>query len=154
MISWCLIPNLTPTIFIPPRVCVVEALSIWSGPQNRKHKLYQIQTVKRLHNEWIENTDRWATGFLEIFEEGFIRRGLQSEGVFKRGNQKIPRNKLENGEYDDADADDQFYEEYFDHDLGRDEYEDERHYARIKMLKKRKRKLLRRMQKTTRSFHS
>ncbi|CAF2149846.1 hypothetical protein HID58_001510 [Brassica napus] len=130
-----------------------------SGPQNRKHKLYQIQTVKRLHNEWIENTDRWATGFLEIFEEGFIRRGLQSEGVFKRGNQKIPRNKLENGEYDDADADDQFYEEYFDHDLGdhdlgRDKYEDERHYARINMLKKRKRKLLRRMQKTTRSFHS
>nr|VDC87714.1 unnamed protein product [Brassica oleracea] len=56
-----------------------------SSPQNRKNKLYQIQTVKRLHNEWIENTYRWVTGFLEIFEEGFIRRGLQSEGVFKRG---------------------------------------------------------------------
>ncbi|WZZ87140.1 hypothetical protein YC2023_115719 [Brassica napus] len=114
-----------------------------SSPQNRKNKFYQIQTVKRLHNEWIENTYRWVTGFLEIFEEGFIRREV---------NQKIPRNKLENGEYDDAD--DQFYEEYFDHDLGRDEYKDERHYARVKMLKKRKRKLLRRMQKTTKSFHS
>ncbi|KAH0944134.1 hypothetical protein HID58_003771 [Brassica napus] len=34
-----------------------------------------------------------------------------------------------------------FYEEYFDHDLGRDEDEYERHYARIRMLKKRKRKL-------------
>ncbi|CDY36948.1 BnaC09g17640D, partial [Brassica napus] len=56
-----------------------------SSPQNRKNKFYQIQTVKRLHNEWIENTYRWVTGFLEIFEEGFIRRGLQSEGVFKRG---------------------------------------------------------------------
>ncbi|CAN7074074.1 unnamed protein product, partial [Brassica oleracea var. botrytis] len=26
-------------------------------PQNRKHKLYKIQTVKRLHNEWVENAD-------------------------------------------------------------------------------------------------
>ncbi|KAG2288871.1 hypothetical protein Bca52824_048475 [Brassica carinata] len=53
--------------------------------------------IQRLHNECVENADRWVTGFLEIFEEGFIRR---------------------------------------------DEDEYKRHYARIKMLKKRKRKLL------------
>ncbi|CAN6858183.1 unnamed protein product [Brassica oleracea] len=103
-----------------------------SSPQNRKNKFYQIQTVKRLHNEWIENTYRWVTGFLEIFEEGFIRRGLQSEGVFKRGESE--NSQKQTGEWD--------------------EYKDERHYARVKMLKKRKRKLLRRMQKTTKSFHS
>ncbi|WZY87113.1 hypothetical protein YC2023_033497 [Brassica napus] len=78
-------------------------------------KRISIQIVKRLHNEWVENADRWVAGFLEIFEDGFIRREV---------NHKIPRNKLENGE--DDDADDQFYEEYFDHDLGRDEDEDER----------------------------
>ncbi|KAF2540068.1 hypothetical protein F2Q68_00032020 [Brassica cretica] len=44
-------------------------------------------------------------------------------GYPREVNQKIPRNKLENGE--DDDTDDQFYEEYFDHDLGRDEDEDE-----------------------------
>ncbi|WZZ50380.1 hypothetical protein YC2023_050487 [Brassica napus] len=54
-------------------------------------------SIQRLHNECVENADRWVTGFLEIFEEGFIRR---------------------------------------------DEDEYKRHYARIKMLKKRKRKLL------------
>ncbi|KAG5404423.1 hypothetical protein IGI04_010580 [Brassica rapa subsp. trilocularis] len=64
---------------------------------------------------------------------------LKKRGYPREVNQKIPRNKLENGE--DDDADDQFYEEYFDHDLGRDEDEYERHYARIRMLKKRKRKL-------------
>ncbi|KAH0936436.1 LOW QUALITY PROTEIN: hypothetical protein HID58_013553, partial [Brassica napus] len=101
---------------------------------NRKHKLYKIQIVKRLHNEWVENADRWVAGFLEIFEDGFIRsqivKALSTNNTFTRDcnqrgyprevNHKIPRNKLEN--------DDQFYEEYFDHDLGRDEDEDERHY--------------------------
>lgn len=32
--------------------------------------VFQIQTVKMLRNEWVENADRWVAGFLEIFEEG------------------------------------------------------------------------------------
>ncbi|KAH0883650.1 LOW QUALITY PROTEIN: hypothetical protein HID58_059747, partial [Brassica napus] len=84
-------------------------------PHNRKHKLYKIQ---RLHNECVENADRWVTGFLEIFEEGFIRRGLRPEGVVS----KRENSQKQTGE--------------------RDEDEYKRHYARIKMLKKRKRKLL------------
>ena len=35
-----------------------------------KPVLVQIQTVKMLRNEWVENADRWVAGFLEIFEEG------------------------------------------------------------------------------------
>ncbi|KAL0667057.1 hypothetical protein Bca4012_029761 [Brassica carinata] len=87
----------------------------------------KIQTVKMLRNEWVENADRWVAGFLEIFEEGCHKMGTAiRDSIQERLIRQIPRKKLENGE--DDDTDDQFYEEYFDHDMGSDEDEDERYY--------------------------
>ncbi|KAL0690375.1 hypothetical protein Bca4012_090053 [Brassica carinata] len=40
-------------------------------PQNRKHKLYKIQTVKRLHNEWVENAGTAIRGGIQ---ERLIRK--------------------------------------------------------------------------------
>ncbi|KAJ4907265.1 Choline-phosphate cytidylyltransferase 1 [Raphanus sativus] len=87
----------------------------------------KIQTVKMLRNEWVENADRWVAGFLEIFEEGCHKMGTAiRDSIQERLIKQIPRNKLENGQ--DDDTDDQFYEEYFDHDMGSDEDEDEKYY--------------------------
>ncbi|KAH0925574.1 hypothetical protein HID58_017830 [Brassica napus] len=86
-----------------------------------------IQTVKMLRNEWVENADRWVAGFLEIFEEGCHKMGTAiRDRIQERLIRQIPRNRLENGQ--DDDTDDQFYEEYFDHDMGSDEDEEERYY--------------------------
>ncbi|KAF8063908.1 hypothetical protein N665_1177s0009 [Sinapis alba] len=87
----------------------------------------KIQTVKMLRNEWVENADRWVAGFLEIFEEGCHKMGTAiRDSIQERLIRQIPSNKLENGE--DDDTDDQFYEEYFDHDMCSDEDEDEQYY--------------------------
>ncbi|NP_001302869.1 choline-phosphate cytidylyltransferase 1-like [Brassica napus] len=87
----------------------------------------KIQTVKMLRNEWVENADRWVAGFLEIFEEGCHKMGTAiRDRIQERLIRQIPRNRLENGQ--DDDTDDQFYEEYFDHDMGSDEDEEERYY--------------------------
>ncbi|CDY12222.1 BnaC04g12520D [Brassica napus] len=92
-----------------------------------KEQQEKIQTVKMLRNEWVENADRWVAGFLEIFEEGCHKMGTAiRDSIQERLIRQIPRKKLENGE--DDDTDDQFYEEYFDHDMGSDEDEDERYY--------------------------
>ncbi|CDY65454.1 BnaC03g71920D [Brassica napus] len=87
----------------------------------------KIQTVKMLRNEWVENADRWVAGFLEIFEEGCHKMGTAiRDSIQERLIKQIPRKKLENGQ--DDDTDDQFYEEYFDHDMGSEEDEDEKYY--------------------------
>ncbi|KAL0710573.1 hypothetical protein Bca4012_017551 [Brassica carinata] len=87
----------------------------------------KIQTVKMLRNEWVENADRWVAGFLEIFEEGCHKMGTAiRDSIQERLIKQTPRNKLENGQ--DDDTDDQFYEEYFDHDMGSDEDEEEKYY--------------------------
>ncbi|KAF2567846.1 hypothetical protein F2Q68_00024650 [Brassica cretica] len=92
-----------------------------------KEQQEKIQTVKMLRNEWVENADRWVAGFLEIFEEGCHKMGTAiRDSIQERLIRQIPRKELENGE--DDDTDDQFYEEYFDHDMGSDEDEDERYY--------------------------
>jgi len=37
--------------------------------------VFQLNTVAKTaglhHSEWVENADRWVSGFLEKFEEGF-----------------------------------------------------------------------------------
>ncbi|XP_010510060.2 PREDICTED: choline-phosphate cytidylyltransferase 1 [Camelina sativa] len=76
----------------------------------------KIQTVKMLRNEWVENADRWVAGFLEIFEEGCHKMGTAIVDSIMR-QKSVDR--LENGQ--DDDTDDQFYEEYFDHDMGSDD---------------------------------
>uniref|UniRef100_A0A1J3FSY6 choline-phosphate cytidylyltransferase n=1 Tax=Noccaea caerulescens TaxID=107243 RepID=A0A1J3FSY6_NOCCA len=87
----------------------------------------KIQTVKMLRNEWVENADRWVAGFLEIFEEGCHKMGTAiRDSIQERLIKQISRERLENGQ--DDDTDDQFYEEYFDHDMGSDESEDEKYY--------------------------
>ncbi|CDY48279.1 BnaA05g10750D [Brassica napus] len=92
-----------------------------------KEQQEKIQTVKMLRNEWVENADRWVAGFLEIFEEGCHKMGTAiRDRIQERLIRQIPRNRLENGQ--DDDTDDQFYEEYFDHDMGSDEDEEERYY--------------------------
>ncbi|KAL1220421.1 Choline-phosphate cytidylyltransferase 1 [Cardamine amara subsp. amara] len=86
----------------------------------------KIQTVKMLRNEWVENADRWVAGFLEIFEEGCHKMGTAIvDSIQERLMRQKSADRLENGQ--DDDTDDQFYEEYFDHDMGSDD-EDERYY--------------------------
>ncbi|CAN8247707.1 unnamed protein product [Cochlearia groenlandica] len=88
----------------------------------------RIQTVKLLRNEWVENADRWVAGFLEIFEEGCHKMGTAiRDSIQERLIKQISRDKLENGE--DDDTDDQFYEEYFEHDMGSDE--DEQYFDEV-----------------------
>ncbi|WZY81659.1 hypothetical protein YC2023_028043 [Brassica napus] len=97
----------------------------------------KIQTVKMLRNEWVENADRWVAGFLEIFEEGCHKMGTAiRDSIQERLIKQIPRKKLENGQ--DDDTDDQFYEEYFDHDMGSDEDEDEKYYDEEEELEEEK----------------
>ncbi|CAH8380853.1 unnamed protein product [Eruca vesicaria subsp. sativa] len=104
-----------------------------------KEQQEKIQTVKMLRNEWVENADRWVAGFLEIFEEGCHKMGTAiRDRIQERLIRQIPRNKLENGE--DDDTDDQFYEEYFDHDMGSDEDEDEQYYDEEEDVEKEKEK--------------
>ncbi|EFH55635.1 CTP:phosphocholine cytidylyltransferase [Arabidopsis lyrata subsp. lyrata] len=87
----------------------------------------KIQTVKMLRNEWVENADRWVAGFLEIFEEGCHKMGTAIvDSIQERLMRQKSGERLENGQ--DDDTDDQFYEEYFDHDMGSDEDEDEKFY--------------------------
>ncbi|KAF3547854.1 hypothetical protein DY000_02001703 [Brassica cretica] len=97
----------------------------------------KIQTVKMLRNEWVENADRWVAGFLEIFEEGCHKMGTAiRDSIQERLIKQIPRKKLENGQ--DDDTDDQFYEEYFDHDMGSEEDEDEKYYDEEEELEEEK----------------
>ncbi|AEC08659.1 Choline-phosphate cytidylyltransferase 1 [Arabidopsis thaliana] len=87
----------------------------------------KIQTVKMLRNEWVENADRWVAGFLEIFEEGCHKMGTAIvDSIQERLMRQKSAERLENGQ--DDDTDDQFYEEYFDHDMGSDDDEDEKFY--------------------------
>nr|AAA93035.1 CTP:phosphocholine cytidylyltransferase [Arabidopsis thaliana] len=87
----------------------------------------KIQTVKMLRNEWVENADRWVPGFLEIFEEGSHKMGTAIVDQYPRKvNEAKSAERLENGQ--DDDTDDQFYEEYFDHDMGSDDDEGEKFY--------------------------
>ncbi|KAL0898626.1 hypothetical protein Bca101_082587 [Brassica carinata] len=75
-------------------------------------------------------------GFLKIFEEevGTAFRNSIQERLIRQ----IPRNKQENGE--DDDTNDQFYEEYIDHDMGSDKDEDERYYDEEEDVEKEKEK--------------
>ncbi|KAJ4891460.1 Choline-phosphate cytidylyltransferase 1 [Raphanus sativus] len=101
----------------------------------------KIQTVKMLRNEWVENADRWVAGFLEIFEEGCHKMGTAiRDSIQERLIRQIPRNRLENGQ--DDDTDDQFYEEYFDHDMGSDEDEEERYYDEEEDVEEEKKKTI------------
>ncbi|XP_010469622.1 PREDICTED: choline-phosphate cytidylyltransferase 1 [Camelina sativa] len=80
----------------------------------------KIQTVKMLRNEWVENADRWVAGFLEIFEEGCHKMGTAIvDSIQERLMRQKSVDRLENGQ--DDETDDQFYEEYFDHDMGSDD---------------------------------
>ncbi|EOA27502.1 hypothetical protein CARUB_v10023641mg [Capsella rubella] len=87
----------------------------------------KIQTVKMLRNEWVENADRWVAGFLEIFEEGCHKMGTAIvDSIQERLMRQKSVDMLENGQ--DDDTDDQFYEEYFDHDMGSEDDEDDKFY--------------------------
>ncbi|XP_010522315.1 PREDICTED: choline-phosphate cytidylyltransferase 1 [Tarenaya hassleriana] len=91
----------------------------------------KIQTVKMLRNEWVENADRWVAGFLEMFEEGCHKMGPAiRDRIQERLRKQQSEGFLENGKTrdDDDGTDDQFYEEYFDHDIDTDEEEEEEYY--------------------------
>ncbi|KAJ0250837.1 Cytidyltransferase-like domain-containing protein [Hirschfeldia incana] len=79
----------------------------------------KIQTVKMVRNEWVENADRWVAGFLEMFEEGCHKMGT---AIRDRIQEKLMRQEskelLENGQNGQRkDTEEQFYEEYFEHDI-------------------------------------
>ncbi|CAA7054121.1 unnamed protein product [Microthlaspi erraticum] len=76
----------------------------------------KIQTVKMVRNEWVENADRWVVGFLEMFEEGCHKMGTAiRDRIQERLKRQVSKDLLENGQHEDNDE--QFYEEYFEHDI-------------------------------------
>ncbi|CAH8368176.1 unnamed protein product [Eruca vesicaria subsp. sativa] len=79
----------------------------------------KIQTVKMLRNEWVENADRWVAGFLEMFEEGCHKMGTairdRIQEKLLRQESKELLEKGQNGQH--KDTEEQFYEEYFEHDI-------------------------------------
>ncbi|XP_072968751.1 choline-phosphate cytidylyltransferase 2-like [Typha angustifolia] len=60
-----------------------KRLRVNMGLKNLRDKVKQQQekvneklnTVAKLHEEWVDNADRWVAGFLEKFEEGFHSMG-------------------------------------------------------------------------------
>ncbi|KAF2590699.1 hypothetical protein F2Q70_00042086 [Brassica cretica] len=79
----------------------------------------KIQTVKMVRNEWVDNADRWVAGFLEMFEEGCHKMGTairdRIQEKLMRQESKELLEKGQNGQH--KDTEEQFYEEYFEHDI-------------------------------------
>ncbi|KAL0884483.1 hypothetical protein Bca101_008464 [Brassica carinata] len=95
----------------------------------------KIQTVKMVRNEWVENADRWVAGFLEMFEEGCHKMGTairdRIQEKLMRQESKELLEKGQNGQH--KDTEEQFYEEYFEHDIvdSEDNEDDEEYYDEI-----------------------
>ncbi|XP_020103528.1 choline-phosphate cytidylyltransferase 1 [Ananas comosus] len=77
-----------------------KRLRVNMGLKNLRDKVKQQQekvgeklhTVAKLHEEWVENADRWVAGFLEKFEEGCHSMGTaikeRIQESLKRGQSK------------------------------------------------------------------
>ncbi|KAJ4895310.1 Choline-phosphate cytidylyltransferase 1 [Raphanus sativus] len=90
----------------------------------------KIQTVKMVRNEWVENADRWVAGFLEMFEEGCHKMGTairdRIQEKLMRQESKELLEKDQNNQH--KDTEEQFYEEYFEHDIVDSCEDDEEEY--------------------------